>query len=215
LQDRRALAGIDWPAVFDDLTDAGSPRWCDLAVLTHVVLASDRSTGRYAGLLGLIERSTTLEPYLMIEAAMVRPSDAGVTLRRAMLAHALARIVCLDGKPAALAAPRGDWSIEPTLRDLGLQIRTAVLHPPVGGNVVDFNTASLARRIGTDVLLDLRLVSEASLLRDLRGLHGVRSDRSTVSAASTAAAGRPTPKLARRDTATRRPGEATHTGRTG
>ena len=61
LQDRRALGAIDWPAVFDDLTDAGLPlshwQWCDVDALTHVVLAVDRITGRYAGVLGMIERS--------------------------------------------------------------------------------------------------------------------------------------------------------------
>ena len=43
LRDRRALAGIDWPAVLGDLTDNATPlgmgRWNDLSALTHVVLA--------------------------------------------------------------------------------------------------------------------------------------------------------------------------------
>ena len=114
LQDRRALAGIDWPAVFDDLVEAGTPlsrwRWCDLDGLTHVVLATDRDSGRYAGVLGLTERTTSLEPWLNIESVMVRPGDNGDTLACAMLAHALARVVCLDGKPAAVAGSRADRS---------------------------------------------------------------------------------------------------------
>jgi hypothetical protein len=216
LQDRRALAGIDWPAVLDDLIDAGAPptscRWRDLDGLTHVVLATDTVTGRYAGLLGLIERGTALETWLMIEAAMVRPGEKGILLRRAMLAHVLARIVCLDGKPAALAAPAGDRSIEPALRDLGMHIRLADMHPPADGNVIVFDTASLARRIGAGgTILDLRATAESPLLRDLRTLHGGRPERVKLRARA-----RPvTVKPARSAGATRRPRKATRTGRNG
>ena len=81
LQDRRALARIDWPAIFDDLIDAGAPPnrclWCDLDRLTHVVLATDRATGHYAGLLGLSGRTTGQDIWLLIDAAMTRPGDAG------------------------------------------------------------------------------------------------------------------------------------------
>src|SRR5580698_7137356 len=68
LQDRRALREIDWPAVFDDLTEAGLPfsrwQWCDLGALTHVVLAIDRTSGRHAGVLGLIERTVPVDSCL-------------------------------------------------------------------------------------------------------------------------------------------------------
>ena len=149
LQDRRALAGIDWPTVFDDLTDAGMTatrwQWCDLDRLTHVVLATDRVTGRYAGVLGLTEWATPLEPWLMIDVALVRPKEIGVTLPRAMLAHVLARIVCLDGKPLAVAASPAN---RPVLSDLGRNLRSVALHPPPVGNVITLRAASLARQIG-------------------------------------------------------------------
>src|ERR1700735_3191177 len=95
LQDRRALASIDWPSVFDDLADAGTPlsswRWCDLDGLTHVVLAVDRDTAQYAGVLGLAEKAMEPEPWLQVETVIVRPDDRG-RLPCAMLAHVLARI---------------------------------------------------------------------------------------------------------------------------
>src|ERR1051326_5762762 len=91
LQDQRALRRIDWVAIHDDLTDAGTSlnywRWCDLDALTHVVLAVDRLTGRYAGVLGLAARTTATEPWLLVETALVRPHDNGGPLPRAMLAH--------------------------------------------------------------------------------------------------------------------------------
>src|SRR5579862_5947814 len=87
LQDRRALAGIDWPAVLDDLTDAHPivhyRQWCDLDGLTDVVLASDRVTGRYAGVLGLIARTASPDPWLMVGTVFVRPKDDGGSLVRA------------------------------------------------------------------------------------------------------------------------------------
>jgi hypothetical protein len=214
LQDRRALAGIDWATVFDDLIDEGAPltvcRWSDLDSLTHVVLAIDPLSRRTIGLLGLIERSTKLEPWLLIEVAIVRPGDTGNTLRRAMLAHVLARVVCLDGKPAALASRSGDRAIEPALRDLGLNIRTCEMYPPADGNVIRFKTASLAHRIGAGgTVLDLRPVLEASLLRDLRGMHGGRPEREKYRLR------RITVKPAKSGGATRRPRKATRTGRTG
>jgi len=216
LQDRRALAGIDWPAVLDDLIEAGAPPFCcgwnDLDNLTHVVLATDRASGRYAGMLGLSERITSLEPYLLIKAAMVRPGEKGVLLRRAMLAHILARIVCLDGKPVALAAPRGDRSLDAALRDLGMNIGAAEMYPPADGNVIAFRTACLARRIGDGTLLDLRPVSEAPLLRDLRGMHRARPEQ-VKPRAGKAKPATPIAKPARSAAATRRPKKATRTGR--
>jgi hypothetical protein len=211
LQDRRALRRIDWSTVFDDLTDAGTPmnqwHWCDLDGLTHVVLAIDRVTGRHAGVLGLTERATTLEPWLLVEFAMVRPKESD-TLARAMLAHVLARIVCLDGKPAAIAAARANQT---ALRDLGLNIRSAALHPPAEGNVIGFRVARLARQIGGGrMVLDLRPVAEMSLLRDLRGLHGVRPERRTLPADQELME-----KPARSGGATRRPRNTTRTGRSG
>jgi hypothetical protein len=212
VQDRRALTQIDWPAVFDDLTDAGTPinhwYWCDLDGLTHIVLATDRGTGRYIGVLGIAERATPLEPWLSVEFAMVRPKDSGGTLARAMLAHVLARIVCLDGKPAAIAASRANQS---AVRDLSLNIRAAALHPPAEGNVISLWAAHLARQIGGDrTVLDLRSVSEASLLRDLRGMHGVRRERVKSLVAEVLME-----KPARSGGATRRPRITTHTGRSG
>jgi hypothetical protein len=212
LQDRRAIRAIDWPVIFDDLTDAGMPvsrwQWCDLDALTHVVLATDRVTGRYAGVLGLSECVTPLEPWLMIDVALVRPREIRGTLPLAMLAHILARIVCLDGKPAAIAASHIN---RPALSDLSRNIRSAVLHPPADGNVIAFGAAALAHRIGVGgTVLDLRAVTETSLLRDLRGLHGVRRER-TKSVPDKA----PTAKPAKSAAATRRPRKATHTGRNG
>jgi hypothetical protein len=214
LQDRRALAAIDWPAVLDDLIEAGAPprlcHWNDLDRLTHVVLATDRSAAQYVGMLGLIEHATKIEPWLLIDVAMVKPGETGVMLRRAMLAHVLARVVCLDGKPAALASPSGDRSIEAALRDLGLKIREAEMHPPADGNVVVFKTASLAHRIGTGrALLDLRPVPETSLLRDLRGMHGGRPETTKHRTRKVIA------KPAKTAGATRRPKKATRTGRNG
>jgi hypothetical protein len=220
LQDRRALADIDWPVVYEDLAEAGTPlshwRWCDLDGLTHVVLAIDRVSGRHAGVLGLTERATSLEPWLLIEAALVRPGENGGTLLRSMLAHVIARIVCLDGKPVAIATPR---VYEAALRDLSLHIRSAALHPPAGGpeggpeggNVIALRTARFAREIGGNrTVLDLRPVSEACLMRDLRSLHGVRAERLKELSRL-----RPTAKSARSAGATRRPKKATHTGKTG
>jgi hypothetical protein len=211
LQDRRALRAIDWPGVFDDLTDAGLPlsrcQWCDLDALTHVVLAVDRTTLRYAGVLGLTERATP-DPWLMIELALVRPDESDGTLARAMLAHVLARIVCLDGKPLAMVAAQAGRS---TLGELGQNIRSASLYPPADGNVIALRAASFARQIGIGrLVLDLQAVSEASLLRDLRGLHGIRA-----MGKKPALSERTMARLARNAAATRRPRKATRTGRIG
>jgi hypothetical protein len=212
LQDRRALHGIDWPAIFDDLTDAGLPmshwQWCDLDALTHVVLAIDRTTGCHAGVLGLVERTMPMAPWLMIELALARPKQSDGALQRAMLAHALARVVCLDGKPLAMAAAQAGRS---SLGALSRDIRAASLHPPMDGNVIALQTARLAHQIGVGrSVLDLREASEASLLRDLRGLHGkaAKGKKAALSELSMA-------RLARNAAAMRRPRKATHTGRTG
>jgi hypothetical protein len=213
LQDRRALAAIDWPSIFDDMADVGAPpgngRWCDLSGLTHVVLASDRASCRYVGVLGLTEQRVSREPWLLIDHVMIGPAESGGLLPYAMLAHALARIVCLDGKPIAVAASRTNREV---LSGLSLSIRSAALHPPAKGNVVALRTATLARSLGTaNTVLDLRHISEASLLRDLRGLHGMRPDRLR----SLSALRQPMAKSARSGGATPRPRKATRTDMTG
>jgi hypothetical protein len=212
LQDRRALDGIDWPTVFDDLTDAGLPlsrwQWCDLDALTHVVLALDRTTGRCAGVLGLTERTTPVDSWLMIELMLVQPKENDGTLARAMLAHVLARVVCLDGKPLAIASGLAGRT---ALADLSRHIGSADLHPPADGNVIALEAARLARRLGAcRSMLDLREVSEGLLLRDLRGLHGI-----SATGKKAALSDRSMARLARNAAATRRPRKATHTGRTG
>jgi len=209
LQDYRALERIDWPTVLDDLTDAGAPPnrfpWCDLDRLTHVVLATDRRSGRHIGVLGLVERAAAPEPFLLAEAAMVRPGDDCAVLMRAMLAHVLARIVCLDGKPAAIVSGRGDHAIAGALRDLGAALAGANFHPPLVGNVIAFRTACLARRVSNGgALMDLRAIAESVLLKDLRRLHRIRPEQR-----------KPTVKPARTGGATPRPRKATRTGRSG
>ena len=133
-----------------------------------------------------------------------------------MLAHILTRSVSLDGKPVAMTARRGDRSIEATLRDVGVNIGASTLYPPVDGNVIAFKTAALARRIAIDTtLLDLRDTAEASLLRDLRGLHKFRVERVKRRVSKAKSGLGPMAKPARSAAATRRPRKATHTGRTG
>ena len=215
LQDHRAIARIEWPTVLDDLTEAGALAnrclWCDLDGLTHVVLAMDRVSGRYVGVLGLIERVTPVEAWLQIEAAMVRPGEGNGTLLRAMTAHMLARIISLDGKPVALASSRHGQAAETALRDIAMNIVTATAHPPVEGNVIAFQTANLSHRMGTPgLVLDLRPVAESSLLRDLRSMHRIRVERAKPKVAA-----RVTAKAARSASATRRPKTATRTGRIG
>jgi hypothetical protein len=212
LQDRRALRGICWPAIFDDLTDAGLPlshwQWCDLDALTHVVLAFDRNTSSYAGVLGLIEQTQPVNSWLMIELALVRPNASDGTLPRAMLAHVLARAVCLDGKPLAIASGQAGRT---ALAELSRHIGSAALHPPADDNVIALGAAGLARQIGAGrSVLDLRDVSEGSLLRDLRGLHGTRAMGKKAALSERTMA-----RLARNAAATRRPRKATRTGRTG
>jgi hypothetical protein len=208
LQDRRALSKINWPNVYEDLADAGTimnySRWCELDALTHVVLATDRMTGRYAGVLGVTRRTTAGEPWLLVEVALARPGEPDTMLARALLAHILARIVCLDGKPVAIAAPKVSQS---GMFDLYQSIQSAVLYPPLRGNVISFHTGRLAREIGAGAMvLDLRPIAELSLLRDLRDLHGLRPER-----LKSIAMGKPAKTVG----ATRRPRKATQTGRTG
>ena len=111
--------------------------------------------------------------------------------------------------PVFLDGWKEQWP-KPALTDLGRNIRSATMHPPADGNVIALRTARLAHQIGVGrMVLDLRSISETSLLRDLRGLHGVRRER-PKSAPDSAMA-----KPARSAAATRRPRKATHTGRTG
>ena len=204
LQDRRALSAIDWPTVLDDLTDAGAmpPRflWCDLDALTHVVLATERGTGRHVGIFGLVRLAGSLKA----DCVVTPPGSAGPALSQAMLAYLLARIVRLDGKPEAVVSRRGNIASEQAVRLLGAAMAGIAMHPPASGNVITLRTAHLARQTGPGtVVMDLRGVPQTALLRDLRRLHRVRVEVPRVRA-----------KAARTGGATRRPRTATRTGKT-
>lgn len=211
LQDRRALAAIDWPGVFDDLVESGAQPnrclWSNLDRLTHVILATGRATGQCAGMLGLMGGTAGGDTYLMVDAVMTLPGEIGARLVLAMLAHALARVVSLDGKPAALAATQNDAAIRLGVAVLSGHLAAAVTYPPLTGNVVLLGTADLARRVGgCDLVMDLRQATELMLLRDLRRLHNVREERAKPRAVR---------KPARTASATRHPRKAIRTEKIG
>jgi len=185
LQDRRDLAGVDW-LDFATLNDTGKShtfRWLDLDGFSHAVLAADCVTGRYVGMVGLVEQSPAPERCLLVRALLAQKASKPAPLRRAMLAHVLARVMLFDGKPAALAAPRDDDVIAPALRDFAKHIPQAAQHPPAAGNVIAFEAAALARRTGAvhGPMLDLRHVTDRDLLGVLRSLHGRRPRRGEAS----------------------------------
>ena len=190
LRDRRAIEGIDWPLLFDDLLEPGGPPnrclWGGLDNLSHVVLATDRTSGRTMGLVGLMTRQTAHTSYLVVEQALVHttPAEADgangaydATLLGAMLAHMLARIVTLEGRPACLAAAHAIPGVEAALRGM-LATPGMAAHPPEQDNVINFQAASLACRIGRPaLLLDLRAVTDTDLMRALRRMHCLRGPR--------------------------------------
>ena len=97
--DATAIDELDQDRILDDLTDDtpdGDPLpWLTryrLADYDHLVLVTDRSSGRYLAFLAAKDGATTREEFLLLETAFVAPVARGQNLMRRMIALAVLRI---------------------------------------------------------------------------------------------------------------------------
>ena len=70
----------------------------------HLVLVTDRSSGRYLAFLAANDGATTREDFLLLETAFVAPVARGQNLMRRMIALAILRIGGIRAVPSVIVA---------------------------------------------------------------------------------------------------------------
>jgi hypothetical protein len=115
----------------------------------HLVLVTERSSGRYVALLAANDGATTQEDFLQLKAVFVAPVARGQNLMQRMIALTMLRIGGLRPVPSVIVAVANTW--QPAcyliLRQTARRFSGAVFFPDPEGVVINFRAATLARRI--------------------------------------------------------------------
>ena len=109
--DANAIDELDQDRILDDLSDDtpdGDPLpWLTryrLADYDHLVLVTDRSSGRYLAFLAAKDGATTREDFLLLETVFVTSVARGQNLMRRMIALAMLRIGGIRAVPSVIVA---------------------------------------------------------------------------------------------------------------
>jgi hypothetical protein len=131
----------------------------------HLILATDRHTGRYLGVLGACDGATTGEEFLILEVAFVAPKARGQNLLRRMIALALLRIGGLGPLPSAIAACTRSPICYHVLRGITRGFTHAAFFPEPAHFPINLHSATLAQRIAREIHPNCRFQINTSTIR--------------------------------------------------
>lgn len=145
LQDARTIGDLDQERIIDDMSDdtsEGDPLpWLTryrLAEYDHLVLVTDRSSGRYLAFLGANDGATERENFLLLEAAFVTRSARGQNLMRRMIALALLRIGGIGPTPSVVAACSRNPLCYRVMHETARRFTGVTFFPDPGSIAIDF-----------------------------------------------------------------------------
>jgi hypothetical protein len=179
LRDPNVMNDLDQDHIFDDLSD-DAPDGDPLSVLTqyrladydHLVLVTDRCSGRYLAFLAANDRATGIEEFLLLESIFVATAARGQNLMRRMLALALLRIGGLGPVPSIIAACIRNPLCYRIIRDTARRFRDAELYPDPESATINFHTATLAQRIAQQISPNSRFHAATGRLGAAVGMLG-------------------------------------------
>lgn len=155
---RIQLEHVAGSAIGDALTDTARlcPGLCPggvdaLRASQHVTFAMDDSTGRLVGLVAATSRSTTHEPFLLLDHVFVAPDRTGYRLLRRLIALLMLRVAGREGVPHAIVAALPDQAIASAFRELAAAFTDSATYPEAPGETVSLATARLATRLAREV----------------------------------------------------------------
>jgi hypothetical protein len=158
LCDPTDIEELDQDRILEDLADDtpdGDPLpWLTrnfLADYDHLVLVTDRSSGRYLAFLAADNGATTREDFLLLETAFVTPAARGQNLLRRMIALAVLRIGGLRAVPSVIAASTRHPLCYRTMRETARRVTGARFLPDPESVAINFHTATLAQRIAREI----------------------------------------------------------------
>lgn len=173
IRDPFAIETIDVDQIVQELAEA-SPNstpsaWVGHMPLTeydHVVLASDRRSGRCVGVMGARDGVTDRdEEFLFIHTGFVAERARGRGLMRRMIALTLLRAAGNDAMPRIIAARTSSRLFYRVLHDFGTRIPEVGVYPDLAAGPVSLPAAGLAQRIARQVARGTRFEPGTGALR--------------------------------------------------
>jgi hypothetical protein len=174
LCDPYAIDDLDQDRILEDLSDDtpdGDPMpWLAryrLADYDHLVLVTDRCSGRFLGLLAANDGTTPREDFLLLETAFVAPAARGQNLMRRMIALAMLRIGGLGPVPSVIAACTRNPLCYRILRNTARRFTGVVFFPDPDSVAINFHTATLAQRIAREIGPNCRFQATTGTIRGI------------------------------------------------
>jgi hypothetical protein len=175
LCDPSSLQALDQQTILDDLSEPETRYalcgWFARVSLTdfdHVVLATDRETGRHVAMLVANDGDTPKGPYLDLRAAFVIDAMRGSKLMRRMLAFTLSRISCLGEMPRVIAAQTSIPACYRLLSLLSQSISGSKVFPEPDAPAINLGRADLARQIARNAAPHLEYEAATGTIRGAR-----------------------------------------------
>lgn len=173
IRDPFAIETIDVDQIVQELAEASPDStpaaWIGRTPLTeydHVVLASDRRSGRCLGLLGARDGATERdEEFLFIRTAFVAEHARGKRLMRRMIALTMLRAAGNDAMPRIIAARTSSRMFYCVLHGIGERIAGVRMYPDPDDGPVNLPVAALAQRIARQVGYGIRFEAGTGTLR--------------------------------------------------
>ena len=172
LRDPSVIHDLDQDRILDDLTDDtpdGDPLpWLTRSRLMdydHLVLVTDRSSGRYLAYLAANDGTTTREDFLLLETAFVSTIARGQNLMRRMIALTMLRIAGMGAVPSIIAACTRNPICYRIMRQTACHFARATFSPNPDDAVINFRTATLAQRIVRQINPNCRLQVSTGTIR--------------------------------------------------
>jgi hypothetical protein len=174
LCDPSVIEELDQDRILEDLTDdspEGDPiPWLTrhhLADYDHLVLVTDRHTGRYLAFLAANDGATDSENFLFLETAFVATVARGQNLMRRMIALAMLRIGGMGSVPSVIVACTRNQACYRIMCHTARRFTGAVFFPNAASAAIDFHAATLAQRVARALYPNHRLHVSTGTIRGM------------------------------------------------
>ncbi len=174
LRNSDVIDDLDQDRILEDLSD-DMPDGDPLPWLTryrlddydHLVLVTDRSSGRHLAFLAASSGATAREEFLLLETAFVATAARGQNLMRRMIAFAMLRIGGMGPVPSVVAACTRNPLCYRIMRDTARRFTGAMFFPDHDSAAINFHSATLARRIAREIGPNHRFQAATGTIRGI------------------------------------------------
>lgn len=174
LRNSDVIDDVDQDRILEDLSD-DTPDGDPLLWLTryrlddydHLVLVTDRSSGRHLAFLAASNGATPREEFLLLETAFVATAARGQNLMRRMIAFAMLRIGGMGPVPSVVAACTRNPLCYRIMRNTAQRFAGAAFYPDPDSVAINFHTATLAQRIAREIGPNHRFQAATGTIRGI------------------------------------------------